>query len=51
VTVAVVAEGLVKRFGRTEALRGVDFEVERAQVLGLLGPNGESWIVPRSACW
>jgi ABC-2 type transport system ATP-binding protein len=40
VTVAVVAEGLVKRFGRTEALRGVDLEVERAQVLGVLGPNG-----------
>jgi ABC-2 type transport system ATP-binding protein len=40
VAVAVVAEGLVKRFGRTEALRGVDLEVERAQVLGVLGPNG-----------
>ncbi len=40
VTVAVVAEGLVKRFGKTEALRGVDFTVERAQVLGVLGPNG-----------
>jgi ABC-2 type transport system ATP-binding protein len=37
---AVVAEGLVKRFGRTEALRGVDFEIERARVLGVLGPNG-----------
>jgi ABC-2 type transport system ATP-binding protein len=34
---AVVAEGLTKRFGETEALRGVDLEVERA---GLLGPNG-----------
>jgi ABC-2 type transport system ATP-binding protein len=40
VTLAVVAEGLIKRFGRTEALRGVDFTVERAQVLGVLGPNG-----------
>ena len=37
---AVLAEGLVKRFGDTEALRGVDFEVPRATVLGLLGPNG-----------
>ena len=37
---AVLAEGLVKRFGETEALRGVDFEVPRATVLGLLGPNG-----------
>jgi ABC-2 type transport system ATP-binding protein len=37
---AVVAEGLVKRFGRTEALKGVDLTVDRAKVLGLLGPNG-----------
>ena len=37
---AVVAEGLRKRFGDTEALRGVDFEIERGRVLGLLGPNG-----------
>jgi ABC-2 type transport system ATP-binding protein len=37
---AVVAEGLVKRFGSTEALRGVDFDVQRGQTLGVLGPNG-----------
>jgi ABC-2 type transport system ATP-binding protein len=37
---AVVAEGLVKRFGDTEALGGVDLEIERAKVLGVLGPNG-----------
>jgi len=37
---AVVAEGLTKRFGDTEALRGIDFQVERATVLGVLGPNG-----------
>jgi ABC-2 type transport system ATP-binding protein len=37
---AVIAQGLVKRFGDTEALRGVDFEIERATVLGVLGPNG-----------
>ena len=37
---AVIAKGLVKRFGDTEALRGVDFEIERATVLGVLGPNG-----------
>jgi ABC-2 type transport system ATP-binding protein len=40
VTAAVVAEGLVKRFGKTEALRGVDLEIPRAKVLGVLGPNG-----------
>ncbi len=37
---AVEAIGLVKRFGATEALRGVDFAIERGAVLGLLGPNG-----------
>jgi ABC-2 type transport system ATP-binding protein len=37
---AVVAEGLYKRFGETEALRGVDFLVRQGTVCGLLGPNG-----------
>jgi ABC-2 type transport system ATP-binding protein len=37
---AVHATGLVKRFGSTEALLGVDLDVPRATVLGLLGPNG-----------
>jgi len=36
----VVAEGLVKRFGKVEALKGVDLFVRRGEVLGLLGPNG-----------
>lgn len=37
---AVAVEGLRKRYGRTEALSGVSFAVERGTVLGLLGPNG-----------
>ncbi|MGH3377064.1 MAG: ATP-binding cassette domain-containing protein [Actinoallomurus sp.] len=37
---AIWAEGLRKRFGRTEALRGVDLDVPRGSVFGLLGPNG-----------
>src|SRR2546421_5514102 len=37
---AIVAEGLVKRFGKIAALDGVDLEVEEGSVLGLLGPNG-----------
>ena len=37
---AVVTERLVKRFGETTALAGVDFAVTRGTVLGLLGPNG-----------
>jgi ABC-2 type transport system ATP-binding protein len=36
----VVAEGLKKRFGDTEALCGVDLSIDRGHVLGLLGPNG-----------
>ena len=37
---AVTAVGLIKRFGETEALRGVDLDVPQGSVLGLLGPNG-----------
>ena len=37
---AIVAEGLVKRFGSVVALDGVDLVVPRGTVLGLLGPNG-----------
>ncbi|HEX5505728.1 MAG TPA: ATP-binding cassette domain-containing protein [Thermomicrobiales bacterium] len=37
---AVLAEGLEKRYGQTHALRGVDLAVERGTVCGLLGPNG-----------
>jgi ABC-2 type transport system ATP-binding protein len=37
---AIVADGLVKRFGDLEALKGVSFEVPEGKVLGLRGPNG-----------
>jgi len=37
---AIEAEGLVKHFGTTMALDGVDLHVPRGSVLGLLGPNG-----------
>jgi ABC-2 type transport system ATP-binding protein len=39
-TDAIVVEGLVKRFGDTTALDGVDLTVAEGTVLGLLGPNG-----------
>ncbi|HEY2949101.1 MAG TPA: ATP-binding cassette domain-containing protein, partial [Micromonosporaceae bacterium] len=39
-TEAIRIEGLVKRFGETTALAGVDLAVETGTVLGLLGPNG-----------
>jgi oleandomycin transport system ATP-binding protein len=37
---AIWAEGLVRRFGETTALDGVDLGVRTGTVLGLLGPNG-----------
>ena len=37
---AIEAEGLVKRFGDTTAVAGVDLTVEEGTVYGLLGPNG-----------
>jgi oleandomycin transport system permease protein len=37
---AILTEGLVKRFGTTTALDGVDLAVKTGTVLGLLGPNG-----------
>jgi oleandomycin transport system ATP-binding protein len=39
-TYAIQAEGLVKRFGETLALDGVDLTARTGTVLGLLGPNG-----------
>ena len=37
---AILAEGLVKRFGDVVALDGVDLTIPAGTVLGLLGPNG-----------
>jgi ABC-type multidrug transport system ATPase subunit len=37
---AIHVEGVVKRFGATQALAGVDLDVLEATVFGLLGPNG-----------
>jgi ABC-2 type transport system ATP-binding protein len=36
----IATEGLVKRFGAVEALKGLDLRVEAGTVFGLLGPNG-----------
>jgi len=33
-------EGLRKRYGRKEVVKGISFEMEAGQVCGLLGPNG-----------
>ena len=37
---AIQVEGLVKRFGETTALDGIDLAVDTGTILGLLGPNG-----------
>jgi ABC-2 type transport system ATP-binding protein len=37
---AIVAEGLVKRYGKVTALDGMDLRVPAGTVLGVLGPNG-----------
>ena len=37
---AVTASGLIKRYGDTEVVRGVDLEVPRGRIYGVLGPNG-----------
>ncbi|ACU74493.1 ABC transporter related [Catenulispora acidiphila DSM 44928] len=39
-TTAISASGLVKTFGRTRALDGLDLTVQEGEVLGFLGPNG-----------
>lgn len=37
---AVRVSGLEKRYGKTHALRGLDFEIPTGRLTGFLGPNG-----------
>ena len=37
---AIELAGLVKDYGRTRALAGIDLTVERGRIFGFLGPNG-----------
>ena len=36
----IEAQGLIKRYGATVALAGIDLEVPAGAILGVLGPNG-----------
>ena len=36
----LMTRGLVKSYGRVQALRGVDLDVQRGEIFGFLGPNG-----------
>ena len=37
---ALEARGIVKRYGRQPALRGVDFDADPGELLAVIGPNG-----------
>ena len=37
---AIQTQALTKSYGRVQALRGVDLEVQRGEIFGFLGPNG-----------
>ncbi|MGC9336259.1 MAG: ATP-binding cassette domain-containing protein [Anaerolineae bacterium] len=39
-TIVLMARGLLKSYGKVQALRGVDLEVRHGEILGFLGPNG-----------
>ena len=36
----IVAEGLGRRFGDVEAVKGIDLEIRQGEIFGFLGPNG-----------
>jgi ABC-2 type transport system ATP-binding protein len=37
---AIEIQGMVKSYGRVQALRGLDLQVRRGEIFGFLGPNG-----------
>ena len=36
----IAARGLRKRYGKVEAVKGIDLEIREGEVFGILGPNG-----------
>lgn len=43
----LVAEGLIRYYGKWQVVKGVSLQVRRGEVVGLLGPNGAAR-APRS---
>jgi ABC-2 type transport system ATP-binding protein len=39
-SIVLMTQGLEKSYGKVQALRGVDLEVQRGEIFGFLGPNG-----------
>ena len=39
-TKIIEARGLTKNYGSTQALRGIDLDIEPGRIVGLIGPNG-----------
>lgn len=39
-TAVISARGLRKSYGRFEALKGIDLDIEAGKIIGLIGPNG-----------
>jgi ABC-2 type transport system ATP-binding protein len=39
-TTAIRIRGLVKRYGRLEAIRGIDLDVHAGEIFGFIGPDG-----------
>jgi len=51
VEAAIGVAGLVKTFGSSRALDGLDLEVTAGEVHGLLGPNGAGRRRRSGCCW
>ncbi len=45
------AEGLRKRYGPKEVVRGVDLLLKRGEIVALFGPNGAGKTTPSTWWW
>ena len=36
----ITVENLKKRYGEVEAVKGISFAIEEAEIFGIVGPNG-----------